>query len=131
MTAISTILSIAMLPFNVFVYAQLTYGGDILSTLDWPGLAIALAVVITAITTGLYSSYKFNSENFSMIANRIGNLSGLGLIIFSFLVPEGGRVEIGGRPLLFYLATPAPIVLGLLFSVIISSLCRLKRPERV
>eukprot|EP00568_Trieres_chinensis_P016857 CAMPEP_0183324976 /NCGR_PEP_ID=MMETSP0160_2-20130417/78496_1 /TAXON_ID=2839 ORGANISM="Odontella Sinensis, Strain Grunow 1884" /NCGR_SAMPLE_ID=MMETSP0160_2 /ASSEMBLY_ACC=CAM_ASM_000250 /LENGTH=37 /DNA_ID= /DNA_START= /DNA_END= /DNA_ORIENTATION= len=35
MTAISTILSIAMLPVNVLLYANLTYSSDILATLDW------------------------------------------------------------------------------------------------
>ncbi len=133
MTAISTILSIAMLPLNVFIYSHLSYGGDILSTLDWEGLAISLAVVITAITSGLFSSYYFDKEYaaFRGIANKIGNLSGLGLILFSFLAPEGGRVNIGGRPLIFYLATPAPIVLGLLLSVIISTLFKLRKQERV
>lgn len=133
MTAISTILSIAMLPLNVFLYSRLTYGDDILSTLDWEGLGISLVVVITAITTGLFSSYYFDKKytSFRGIANKIGNISGLGLIIFSFLAPEGGRVNIGGRPLIFYLATPAPIVLGLLLSVIISTLFKLQRPERV
>jgi sodium/bile acid cotransporter 2 len=131
MTAISTLLSIGMLPLNVYIYSRITYGDDILNTLDWYGLVISLVVVISAITLGLLSSWKFDNEHFQNIANKIGNASGLGLIIFSFLAPEGGSVNIGGRPLIFYLATPAPIVLGLIAAVIFSSLSRLQKPERV
>ena len=131
MTAISTILSMGMLPLNVYVYSRLSYGGDILDTLDWESLGISLLVVITAITVGLFGSYKFNSSGFQNITNIIGNASGLGLIIFSYFFSEGGRVEIGGRPIIFYVATTLPIVLGLLFSVIISSQMRMKKPERV
>ncbi len=132
MTAISTILSIGMLPLNVFLYSQASYGGDILSTLDWNGLGISLLVVITAISAGLLSSYKFgDAAKFKTFANQLGNLSGLGLILFSFLAPEGGRVTLDGRPLIFFIATPAPIVLGLFSSIIIASLMRLKKPERL
>ncbi len=131
MTAISTILSIGMLPLNVFIYMKASYGDDILSTLDWNSLGISLIVVITAISIGLFSSYWIDTPTFRNVANKLGNLSGLGLIIFSFLAPEGGRVEISGRPTLFYIATPLPIVLGLISSVIISSTARMKKPERV
>lgn len=131
MTAISTILSVGMLPLNVFLYMKASYGDDILSTLDWNSLGISLAVVITAITLGLIFTYKFDSSTFRDVANKVGNLSGLGLIIFSFLAPEGGRVEIGGRPLLFYFATPLPIVLGLISAVLISTLASMRKPERV
>lgn len=120
-----------MLPLNVFIYMKASYGDDILNTLDWNSLGISLAVVISAISIGLLCSYKFNNAKFHNIANKLGNVSGLGLIIFSFLAPEGGRVELTGRPLLFYIATPAPIVLGLITSVIISSIASLKKPERL
>ena len=131
MTAISTILSIGMLPLNVFIYMKASYGDEILNTLDWNSLGISLIVVITAISIGLFCSYKFDNPRFRNIANKLGNVSGLGLIIFSFLAPEGGRVEITGRPPLFYIATPTPILLGLISSVIISSLATLRKPERV
>lgn len=131
MTAISTILSIGMLPLNVFIYTTASYGEDILNTLDWNSLGISLIVIITAISLGLLSTYKFNTPAFRNIANKLGNVSGLGLIIFSFLAPEGGRVEIGGRPLLFYIATPLPIFLGLIASVFISTTASMKKPERL
>mmetsp|Transcript_9819 Transcript_9819/g.12434 ORF Transcript_9819/g.12434 Transcript_9819/m.12434 type:complete len:367 (-) Transcript_9819:97-1197(-) len=131
MTAISTILSIGMLPLNIFIYSKAAYGSEILDTIDWLGLGITLIVVISAIALGLYSSYKLGTPRFRDIANKAGNLAGFGLILFSFLVPDGGRVTISGRPLIFYIATPLPIVLGLIFSIAITTLAKLKKPERV
>lgn len=130
MTAISTILSIAMLPLNVFIYSRLQYGANILNTLDWPSLGISLAAVISAILLGLFSSYKYDNQKFRNLANKIGNFFGVALLVFSYLAPEE-RVNIFGRPLIFYVATPLPILLGLIASVIISSLFKLEKPERV
>jgi predicted Na+-dependent transporter len=133
MTAISTIASVGMLPLNVFIYSRAAYSDDVLDSLDWNGLGISLAVVISAITLGLLGSYKFGAQSmfFRKLVNKIGNIAGLGLIIFSYLSPEGGQVNISGRPWIFYLATPAPIVLGLISSLIISTLARMKKPERL
>jgi predicted Na+-dependent transporter len=130
MTAISTILSIAMLPLNVLIYSRIQYGANILNTLDWPSLGISLVVVISAILLGLFCSHKFDNEKFRVRANKLGNLAGVGLLVFSYLAPEE-RVNIFGRSLIFYLATPMPIVLGLIASVVIASLFKLEKPERV
>lgn len=135
MTAISTILSVAFLPFNVYVYSKATYSSEVLSSLDWTSLGISLAVVVVAIAAGLVVSLKCsNSERGAKIrdlANKFGNLSGLGLILFTSLAPEGGRITLNGREPIFYYGTIMPIALGLVFSIIISTLARLKNPERV
>lgn len=135
MTAISTILSVAFLPFNVYVYSKATYSSEVLSSLDWTSLGISLAVVVVAIAVGLVVSLKCsNSERGAKIrdlANKFGNLAGLGLILFTSLAPEGGRITLNGREPIFYYGTIMPIALGLVFSIIISTLARLKKPERV
>jgi predicted Na+-dependent transporter len=129
MTAISTILSLGMLPLNVFFYSQFAIDSDILNSLDWRALGISLGVVVAAISIGLFLSYHYNNKRFHDIANKIGNLSGLGLIIFSTVASEG--FSISGRPVLFYVGTSLPIVLGLLISVILSTIMKLEKPERV
>jgi hypothetical protein len=135
MTAISTILSTAMLPLNVFIYSRLTYSSDVLDSLDWESLGISLLVVIIGISGGIFISYKFSeSERGNKIRdymNKLGNVSGLGLILFTSLAPEGGTISIVGREPIFYYGTIMPIVLGLLFSIIISTVTGLKKPERV
>jgi Predicted Na+-dependent transporter len=135
MTAISTILSIGFLPLNVLLYTRLTYPSDVLSTLNWTSLGISLVVVVCAIGTGLYTSRKSakfqNGKKIRSIANKFGNLAGLGLILFTSLAPEGGRIELTGREPIFYYGTILPIILGLLCSILISSGANLKKPERV
>lgn len=135
MTAISTILSIGFLPLNVLLYTRLTYSSDVLSTLNWTSLGISLVVVVCAITTGLYTSRKStnlaNGKQIRSIANKFGNLAGLGLILFTSLAPEGGRITLDGREPIFYYGTIMPIVLGLMCSILISSAANLKKPERV
>lgn len=131
MTAISTILSIGMLPANVLLYSKLAYPRDVLSSFDWTALGISLVVVVCAITSGLFTSYKYGNMKVRNIANKVGNVSGLGLILFTSLAPEGGTISINGREPLFYYGTIMPLVLGLACSVIISSVMRMKKPERV
>ena len=135
MTAISTILSIAFLPLNVLLYSSLTYPQDVLSTLNWKSLGISLAVVVCAIVGGLFISFKSGNydkgKTIRSVANKIGNVAGLGLILFTSLAPEGGRITLNGREPIFYYGTIMPIIVGLICSVIISSVMRLKKPERV
>ena len=135
MTAISTILSIGMLPLNVFIYSKLAYSNDVLDTLDWTSLGISLIVVVTAITLGIAVSYKYGNgpsgEKIHNISNTLGNVSGLGLILFTGLFSEGGRISLSGKEPIFYYGTIMPIVLGLLCSVVITTLSNLKKPERV
>jgi len=135
MTAFSTILSIGMLPLNVLIYSRISFGSDVVNSLDWTSLGISLVVVVTAITSGLFISKVYGSQSTKIrdVANKFGNLSGLGLIIFTWLAgsPSGEPISLAGREPIFYWGTILPIVFGLLCSVIISTLANLKKPERV
>jgi hypothetical protein len=135
MTAISTILSIGFLPINVLIYSNLTFPKDVLSTLNWASLGISLVVVVCAISGGLFISYLSGNDekgkNIRGMLNIFGNFAGLGLILFTSLAPEGGRITLNGREPIFYYGTIMPIFFGLIASVIISTLINLKKPERV
>jgi len=130
MTAVSTILSMATLPLNIYIYSQAAYGSDVLNSLDWAGLAISLTVVMVSIGSGLFLSWLINTVKFRTMANLVGNIAGVAIIIYSVVAPEE-TTKLTGRPWYFYVATPLPIVLGLIFSVFISSYAQLKKPERV
>jgi len=132
-TAISTILSIAILPLNLLLYTKYSYDDDVISKLNWPSLFTALIIVISAIAIGLYCSYKIRSFEFNKRANRLGNLAGLTLIIFSALVTNMGDADskIWSRDWSFYVGVSLPCILGLLFANIIGTICNLKKPERV
>jgi predicted Na+-dependent transporter len=71
MTAISTLISVVMLPANLLIYATSTYDGDVVKSLDWTSLFISLVVVIGAIGLGLLASAKVHSHRFNLFANKV------------------------------------------------------------
>lgn len=133
MTAISTMLSVGMLPANLLLYTHLTYEDDVISNLDWKSLFVALFVVISAIFIGLYCSYAFKSKTFQRRCNALGNFAGLALIIFSATVTNTGDADskIWSRDWTFYVAVMLPCAVGLLVANLIASMLKLKPPERV
>lgn len=133
MTAISTILSCIALPVNLLLYANFSYNADVTSDLDWVSVFVALGIVISAITLGLYMSYQCHSYKFNMLANKVGNIAGFLLIVFSATVTNSGDADsrIWSRHWTFYVATIAPCVLGLIISSALASLLNLRKPERM
>jgi predicted Na+-dependent transporter len=76
MTAISTFLSVIALPLsNLLVYANISYSADVTSDLDWRSVFIALSIVISVISPGLYCSYRFHSFKFNLFANKVCSVS--------------------------------------------------------
>ena len=100
MTAISTILSVVMLPLNLLLYTHFTYEEDVVKNLDWKSLFVALLVVISAIFIGLYCSYNFKSKRFHKGANAVCHVmmrwpcsgsAASGLSFFRFPSPQQPR----------------------------------------
>lgn len=133
MTAISTVLSIMMLPANLLLYTRFSYEKDVISNLDWHAVFLALVIVITAIALGLYCSAKIKSRKFNKIANQVGNFSGLCLIIFSATMTNTGSADsrIWSRHWTFYVGVALPCIGGLVLANIIATSLGLLRPERV
>jgi predicted Na+-dependent transporter len=133
MTAISTILSIIMLPLNLLIYTRFSYEGDILENLDWNSLFLALVIVIGAIGLGLGCSAKIKSRTFNRWSNRIGNLAGLSLIVFSATMTNTGDADtkIWARDWSFYVGVTLPCLGGLILANIVATALDLDKPERV
>lgn len=133
MTAISTFLSMVMLPLNLFIYTSLAYHDDVVSNLDWTPLLTALALVMTAISAGLFCSAKSQSNTIKQMANRLGNASGLCLILFSATMTNTGDADskIWARHWSFYVAVIIPCVGGMIVANMIAVSVRLKPPERM
>ena len=139
MTAISTLLSTIMLPLNLLVYTSFSYEADVVSSLDWMSLFIALGVVIGAIGLGLMASAKVHSHRFNRMANACGNVSGIALVVFSATLSNSGAEDLEGEAApkiwshdwIFYVGVALPCVLGLAISNILTSFCKLRKPERV
>jgi len=133
MTAISTLLSIIMLPANLLLYSRFSYDDDIIAILNWMSLFVSLVVVIGAITLGLFCSAKIHSHKFNAYANKLGNFAGIALVVFSATMSNsgGGDTKIWNRDWQFYVGVALPCVAGLVISNVITTIFRLKRPERV
>jgi len=137
MTALSTILSVALLPANLLFYTWLAYGRDreesILDSINFGKLFISIGTVIGAIVTGLCASFQINSKTFRKWANRIASLSGVLLILFSAVFGSTqGDSNIWSQPPAFYIATITPCIFGLVIANVIASLlAKLKKPEVV
>lgn len=138
MTAVSTILSVVMLPVNLLIYAKFSYDADVTQSIDFMSVFVALGIVIVAITLGLFVSYQCHSYKFNMIANKIGNFAGLFLILFSALMASGGGgngdeagSNVWNNHWTFYVAITAPCLMGLITSALLTSVLDLRRPERM
>mmetsp|Transcript_24510 Transcript_24510/g.35975 ORF Transcript_24510/g.35975 Transcript_24510/m.35975 type:complete len:343 (-) Transcript_24510:342-1370(-) len=132
MTAISTLLSIVALPVNLLLYANHSYDDDVIASLDWVALFSALVIVISAISLGLFTSAKFDSPGFNKLSNKIGNLAGLGLILFSASISSADEDnQLWDHPWTFYASVATPCVLGVVLANILASFANLSKPERV
>lgn len=132
MTTVSTCLSILMLPFNLYVYSHLTYEDDIMKQIQWGALFFSIFIVIVAIGLGFYASYHYHSHEFNHNANRLGNFSGVLLVIFSLIMSNSNsQYQLWDRDWSFYFGVAAPCVLGLVIATAVSTGLWLLKPERV
>ena len=158
MTAISTLLSVFLMPMNLLVYSKYAFKNDanvvnenndngdasdaaedqntnnsaVVQSIDFIALFISLSVVISAIGLGLLASAKVHSYKFNIMANRMGNYAGLCLVGYSiFMSNTGGQTSMWEHPWQFYVGVSLPCLAGLIIGNILSSFLSLKKPERV
>lgn len=145
MTSVSSLLSIGLLPANLFLYGFLAYGliladgdgdsVDIVSSLDFKAIFVTLGVVMGAILSGLFVGYRFNSNQFHKRANYFGSICGITLILFSAFLGSGGasgaETNFWSLPWSFYVGTAFPCCIGMILANIIGRSFRLSSPEVV
>lgn len=132
MTTISTVISVAMLPLNLYIYARWAYNNDVSDILQWDAIALALSMVLMAIFSGLLASYHFGTPAFHVQCNRVGNVAGLLLVIFSSIMSnttKGSRLW--DHDWIFYGGVAFPCLAGLLIASLVTTLVGLPKPERV
>lgn len=147
MTTASTILSLGFLPLNLFVYSYAAYGQaetssgeSVFQSIDFSVVFISLGVVIGAIGTGVFCSWKFDTPRWHRIAYLGGNASGICLIIFSTVIAFVGGTG-GDKPKpdevadtkesVQYIAICLPCLFGLAIATVLARLFNLPRPERL
>jgi predicted Na+-dependent transporter len=138
MTAVSTMLSVVMLPANLLLYSHLAYGGsdndetNIVAALDFGTLFISLGIVMGGIISGLFCSYKIQSACFQTWANRAANVSGIALILVSILLSSVGvETSFWNQHWKFYAGVAFPCIVGLSLANLLSRTFRLGKPECV
>jgi predicted Na+-dependent transporter len=148
MTTVSTILSTAFLPMNLYIYTYAAYndqeaastGEDVLSSIDFGGIFLSLAIVILAIGTGIFCSWKIDTPHWHKISYLGGNISGIALIVWStflsFYPYDDGKLTSDEvlekeQEKTHYLAVALPCVFGLIAASFISTAIRLPPPERL
>lgn len=143
MTSVSSVLSVGLLPANLFIYSWLAYtvvdSGDgedldVIASLDFTGIFITLAVVLVGIVSGLYVGYKVDSTVFKERANKVASICGLLLILVSVFFGSGAGdadTTFWNLPWSFYLGTALPCIVGMTLANVISRSFRLSPPETV
>ena len=141
MTTCSSLMSIVMLPLNLFIYTYLVYGDaknengeSILQQVDFPTLFYTLAIVMAAISSGIYAGYKWDTPRFHVLANKLGSVCGIMLIIFSIFLSSGAdgtEAKLWNQRWSFYVAVAFPCLIGMLIANICARCVKLSPPEVV
>jgi len=131
MTTVSTILSIVMLPLNIFIYVQAIYGISV--PLNWGGIMTSVGVVIGAVIIGLAIGTKY--PQFKKVFNHMGTVGGVANITLAIIVAsrpsDGESTPVLGYPPTTYIAIMAPCIAGLVISFGIAKALRCSWPESV
>ncbi len=121
-----------MLPLNLVIYTTETYSNEVVNALDWFSLFLALVVVLGGITSGVLMSAWYNSTRFNLLANKLGNLAGLCLVIFSAVVSSTGEdAGIWNQNAVFYIGCAIPAIVGVCLATYMATKLGLDLPERV
>jgi len=149
MTTASTILSIGFLPMNMFIYTYAAYcqeetydGESVMESINFSIIFLSLGIVIAAIVTGIFCSWKFDTPRWHRTAYLGGNISGILLILFSTILSFVGggssdqsvnqQTTTTGEDVLNYFAISLPCLFGLLISTLLATfLVKLSKPERL
>eukprot|EP00980_Cylindrotheca_fusiformis_P028740 scaffold22641_cov206-Cylindrotheca_fusiformis.AAC.10 len=132
MTGLSTALSVIMLPVNLTIYVASIYDSDVVQSLNWFSLILSLVVVITGIVSGVLCSAWRNSSRFNLRANQMGNVAGIGLVVYSALVSSSSEdASLWSQDASFYIGVAMPAIFGVLIASQLASRANLEKPERV
>ena len=90
-------------------------------------------MVLSGICLGVLLSAWYNSTRFNLLANKLGNLAGLSLVVFSAVVSTTGSddVNVWSYGANFYLAVLLPALIGVTVATVLATKFKLDKPERV
>jgi hypothetical protein len=93
---------------------------------------MSLVVVIGGIAAGVISSAWYNSTRFNLLANKLGNIAGISLVIFSVVVSSSSsEANLWSQEWKFYVGVAAPALIGVSIATYLATKFALEKPERV
>jgi len=137
MSALSTIISVIMLPLNLLIYSSGSYSSSVVKSLDWYALFTSLFVVIGGISSGLFCSAYFKdsptkAHKMHKAANRLGNIAGIILVTYSIFVSSSDhQAALWDQEWQFFVGIGIPAVIGITIATILATSFKLDKPERV
>jgi len=127
MTTSSSLLSALTLPANILLYTELAFPKETQVKLSWDGLFTTITLVIVGIFSGLFVGKTY--PRYKQRLNVLGNVCGVALVLFGFFLSSNSSAPIWDRDWKFYVGVTLPCVFGLIISLAMARLCRLKRPS--
>jgi len=128
MTTVSTVLTMVMMPLNIVLYINSTYGVAV--ELPWGSLFLTVGVVILAVVVGLgFSYYK---PQWSNRLNVVGTVCGICNIFLAAGSSGTSDTPFWEHPPLFILSIGLPCFIGLVISFVMSKLVlKISAPQAV
>ena len=124
-----------MLPVNLVLYATSSYSNAVVKSLKWSAVITSIVVVISGIGLGITCSAAYNSHRFNIMANKMGNMAGIALIMYSLLLsvvaPSSEGASLFNNSPTFYIGVAAPALIGVCIATYMATKFNLDKPERV
>jgi len=136
MTTVSTLLSLAMLPLNIYLYVEIGYktlspenAQEVVKLLPFEVIGYTLAVVISAVVLGI--TFGVNYPQYMGRVNKIGTFAGFVSIALGAFASSTSCAPPWGQDILLYIAVAVPVFAGLGLAMGAASLANLPKPQRV
>eukprot|EP00565_Helicotheca_tamesis_P004009 CAMPEP_0185730440 /NCGR_PEP_ID=MMETSP1171-20130828/9844_1 /TAXON_ID=374046 /ORGANISM="Helicotheca tamensis, Strain CCMP826" /LENGTH=364 /DNA_ID=CAMNT_0028399481 /DNA_START=353 /DNA_END=1447 /DNA_ORIENTATION=- len=131
-STISAIIALLILPLNVMIYSRLFSWQNSVAYIDFEALYNSLGVYISGLSLGLIASCMVKWKRFHVFSNIMGNIAGLILLVFSFVVSNiGSNTSILDRPWYFFVCVGAPFYVALLLVNVVLFFTDLTPPQKM
>lgn len=129
MTTISTLLSLGMIPFNIWLYFEVV-PSNIAIELRWFGILLSTFCVIFGVTAGMLVGPRISERN-RIRGEMAGQLAGLGILVAGSWRNIESKAPLWGLDISIYAAVILFIMMGLLYSLAFTLFLRYEGPVKV
>eukprot|EP01060_Flectonema_neradi_P007936 TRINITY_DN1564_c1_g1_i1.p1 TRINITY_DN1564_c1_g1~~TRINITY_DN1564_c1_g1_i1.p1 ORF type:complete len:390 (+),score=62.35 TRINITY_DN1564_c1_g1_i1:52-1170(+) len=124
LTTTSILLSLAIMPVNIFLFISTLYGGDV--TIAWMKLFVSIASACAGLISGLFVSHS--RPNWRKQCSIAGTVAGIVLMVYG-AITSSTHEPIWDRCANFYPQVGIPCVLGMLVPFLVSKAIGIPGPQ--